>query len=119
MAQILITCNNWKVEVNECMSTVLALTFSGSDDVPTEADFNKAFGYFGSLREAETEVIKFEKSFQFVFKRLSDAEVALRGAGKYNIFGTTLVSFKLKIELESKASRSSTIQRLQIRCIPC
>lgn len=44
MAQILITCNNWKVEVNECMSTVLALTFSGSDDVPTEADFNKAFG---------------------------------------------------------------------------
>ncbi|RWW57871.1 hypothetical protein BHE74_00035311 [Ensete ventricosum] len=101
--------SNLQNDVDECMPTALVLTFSEASSIPAEADLIKLFGRYGPLMEAETEVTKSKNHAKIVFKRRSDAEVALSNAGKYSIFGHTLVSYRLRIlEAEPKASLSST-----------
>ncbi|XP_009416273.2 PWWP domain-containing protein 5 [Musa acuminata AAA Group] len=101
--------SNLQNDIDECMPTALVLTFSEASSIPAEADLIKLFGRYGPLVEAETEVTKSKNHAKIVFKRRSDAEVALSNAGKYSIFGHTLVSYRLRVlEVEPKASLSST-----------
>ncbi|KAG1339142.1 hypothetical protein COCNU_04G014480 [Cocos nucifera] len=103
--------NNLVENTEECMPTALILSFTESDALPSESDLISIFGRYGSLREAETEVLKRANRAKVVFKRRVDAEVAFSSAGKYSIFGPALVSYRLRyLSLSPKTSPSSTPQ---------
>ncbi|KAK1382423.1 PWWP domain-containing protein [Heracleum sosnowskyi] len=71
----------------DCSPTELILNFSEGHSLPTELNLNKIFRRFGPLRECETEVDRESRRARVVYKRCSDAEVALSSAGNFNIFG--------------------------------
>ncbi|XP_010920927.1 PWWP domain-containing protein 5 [Elaeis guineensis] len=101
--------NNLVENTEECMPTALILSFTESDALPSESDLISIFGRYGSLREAETEVLKKANRAKVVFKRRADAEVAFSSAGKYSIFGPALVSYRLRyLPSTPKTSPSST-----------
>ncbi|XP_061351343.1 PWWP domain-containing protein 5 [Gastrolobium bilobum] len=77
--------------------TAFTLKFTNLDSVPSTTDLNKIFGRFGPLIESKTELIKKTSCARVVFKKRSDAETAFSSAGKYRIFGPSLVSYRLKI----------------------
>ncbi|XP_072953938.1 uncharacterized protein [Typha angustifolia] len=85
--------------VGECTPTALLLSFNGSNSLPSETDLIRIFSRFGPLKEAETEVQKKTNSVKVIFKRRSDAERAFSSAGKYSIFGPSLLSYRLKSEI--------------------
>ncbi|KAF3442092.1 hypothetical protein FNV43_RR16008 [Rhamnella rubrinervis] len=93
-------------------STALILNFSDINSVPSESNLNEIFSRYGPLNESETEVLKKSRRAKVVFKRRSDAETAFSSAGKYSIFGPSLVSYRLKYSpsTPSKASLNSTKQ---------
>ncbi|XP_010558277.1 PREDICTED: uncharacterized protein LOC104826984 [Tarenaya hassleriana] len=74
----------------------LILNFTDLDSVPSVEKLNKIFSRYGALRESETEVMKKSKKAKVVFKRGEDAETAFSSAGKYSIFGPSLLSYRLK-----------------------
>ncbi|XP_057425707.1 PWWP domain-containing protein 5 [Lotus japonicus] len=83
---------------NEGISpTALTLKFTSLDSVPSIADLNKIFERFGPLIESKTELLEKTNRARVVFRRRSDAETAFSSAGKYSIFGPSLVSYRLKI----------------------
>ncbi|KAL5740720.1 hypothetical protein ACOSQ2_029900 [Xanthoceras sorbifolium] len=86
--------------------TALILNFTALDSVPSKENLNKIFSRFGPLNELETEVLK-SKRAKVVFKRRADAETAFSSAGKYSIFGPSLVSYCLKY-MSSAASKASS-----------
>lgn len=86
--------------------TALILNFTDMDSVPSKDNLNKIFSRFGPLNELETEVKK-SKRAKVVFKRRADAETAFSSAGKYSIFGPSLVSYCLKY-MPSTASKNSS-----------
>ncbi|XP_059646932.1 PWWP domain-containing protein 5-like [Cornus florida] len=75
--------------------TALVLNFMDLDAVPSEKNLNKIFSRYGPLNELETEVLKKSSRAKVVFKRRSDAETAFSSAGKFSIFGPSLVSYRL------------------------
>ncbi|XP_057549412.1 PWWP domain-containing protein 5-like [Amaranthus tricolor] len=75
--------------------TALTLKFSDLDSIPSEAKLNKIFSHFGSLKESETEVLTKKSCARVVFKRRSDAETAFSSSGKFEIFGPSLVCYRL------------------------
>ncbi|XP_027363050.1 uncharacterized protein LOC113870790 [Abrus precatorius] len=77
--------------------TALTLKFTSLDSVPSTTDLNKIFGRFGPLIESKTELLERTNRARVVFQRRSDAENAFSSAGKYSIFGPSLVSYRLKI----------------------
>ncbi|TKY52888.1 putative oxidoreductase GLYR1 [Spatholobus suberectus] len=77
--------------------TALTLKFTNLDSVPSTTDLNKIFGHFGPLIESKTELLEKTNRARVVFQRRSDAETAFSSAGKYSIFGPSLVSYRLKI----------------------
>ncbi|CAJ1968465.1 unnamed protein product [Sphenostylis stenocarpa] len=77
--------------------TALTLKFSNFDSVPSTTDLNKIFGRFGPLIQSKTELLERTNRARVVFLRRSDAETAFSSAGKYSIFGPSLVSYRLKI----------------------
>ncbi|KAK1561977.1 hypothetical protein Q3G72_004204 [Acer saccharum] len=86
--------------------TALILNFTDLDSVPSKENLNKIFSRFGPLNEFETEVLK-SKRAKVVFKRRADAETAFSSAGKYSIFGPSLVSYCLKY-MSSAPSKASS-----------
>lgn len=90
--------------------TALILKFSHLDSIPSESDLNKIFSRFGRVKESETEVLKKSNSAKVVFCRRDDAEAAFSSAGKYRIFGPSLVSYRLKYmpSLRSKSTPNKT-----------
>ncbi|RZB72429.1 uncharacterized protein LOC114380778 [Glycine soja] len=77
--------------------TALTLKFTNFDSVPSTTDLNNIFGRFGPLIESKTELLERTNRARVVFQRRSDAETAFSSAGKYSIFGPSLVSYRLKI----------------------
>ncbi|KAL4341612.1 hypothetical protein GQ457_08G019630 [Hibiscus cannabinus] len=76
--------------------TSLILKFCDSDSVPSVEELNKIFSHYGPLVTRGTEVFKKSIQAKVVFKRRTDAETAFSSSGKYNIFGPSLVSYRLK-----------------------
>lgn len=85
-------------------STVLILKFTNTDSIPAEETLNKIFGRFVSLKESETQVLKKSNKAKVVFKKQSDAEAAFSSAGKYSVFGPSLVSYRLNYAASSEPS---------------
>ncbi|ESW16524.1 hypothetical protein PHAVU_007G163600 [Phaseolus vulgaris] len=77
--------------------TALTLKFSSLDSVPSTTDLNNIFGRFGPLILSKTELLEKTNRARVVFLKRSDAEAAFSSAGKYSIFGPSLVSYRLKI----------------------
>ncbi|KAG4996145.1 hypothetical protein JHK85_027584 [Glycine max] len=90
--------------------TALTLKFTNLDSVPSTTDLNKIFARFGSLIESKTELLERTNRARVVFQRRSDAEAAFSSAGKYSIFGPSLVSYRLKI-LPRKPQQKGTVKR--------
>ncbi|WOL06325.1 hypothetical protein Cni_G15057 [Canna indica] len=82
--------------VDECTPTALILNFNGSKPLPSETDLIRIFGRYGPLKEALTEVQPKNNRVKVVFKRRADAETAFSSAGKYSIFGPSLLSYRLR-----------------------
>ncbi|THU68297.1 hypothetical protein C4D60_Mb08t02420 [Musa balbisiana] len=82
--------------VEECTPTALILNFSGSKSLPSETDLIRVFSRYGPLKEAATEVQRRNNRVKVVFKRRADAEIAFSSAGKYSIFGPSLLSYRLR-----------------------
>ncbi|KAJ6742591.1 TUDOR/PWWP/MBT SUPERFAMILY PROTEIN [Salix viminalis] len=76
--------------------TALILNFTDLEAVPSETNLNRIFSHFGPLKEMETRVLKKSKRAKVVFRRSADAETAFSSAGKYSVFGPSLVSYRLK-----------------------
>lgn len=86
--------------------TALILNFTDLDSVPSKENLNEIFSRYGPLNELETEVMK-SKRAKVVFKRRADAEAAFSSAGKYSIFGPSLVSYCLKYMPSKPSSRAT------------
>ncbi|RRT71445.1 hypothetical protein B296_00035539 [Ensete ventricosum] len=82
--------------VDEFMPTALVLNFNGSSPLPSETDLIRIFSRYGPLKEAATEVQQKNNRVVVVFKRRADAEIAFSNAGKYSIFGPSLLSYRLR-----------------------
>ncbi|XP_042506297.1 uncharacterized protein LOC122082662 [Macadamia integrifolia] len=82
-------------DYNSPAALILSFSESDADSIPSEKNLNILFRYFGPLKESETEVLKTTNCARVVFKRHTDAEVALSSAGKFSIFGPMHVSYRL------------------------
>lgn len=94
--------------VEDPYPTALILTFSDFDSVPSETNLNDVFKKYGPLYESKTEVTKKSRRARVVFKRTSDAEAAFSSTEKSSIFGTALISYRLKFLPPTKVSPSKT-----------
>lgn len=94
------------VHETDISPTALILNFKDLDFIPSEANLSKIFSRYGELNESQTEVLKKSKRAKVVFRRRADAETAFSSAGKYSIFGPSLVSYCLKYS-SSKSTTAS------------
>ncbi|KAJ6746638.1 ALDOLASE-RELATED [Salix koriyanagi] len=86
--------------------TALILNFTDLDAAPSETNLNRIFSHFGPLKEMETRVLKKSKRAKVVFRRSADAETAFSSAGKYSVFGPSLVSYRLKYTTSTNGKSS-------------
>ncbi|KAL5569240.1 hypothetical protein UlMin_025815 [Ulmus minor] len=93
--------------VSENAPAELVMNFSEVRSVPSETNLNKMFRRFGPLKEMETEVDWESSRARVIFKKTKDAEVAFNSAGKFNIFGPTLVNYQLNYTLSVPFKASS------------
>ncbi|KAL2323490.1 hypothetical protein Fmac_027869 [Flemingia macrophylla] len=79
--------------------TALTLKFRNLDCVPSTTYLNKIFSLFGPLLQLKTELLEKTSRAKVIalFQRRSDAEAAFRSAGKYRLFGPSLLGYRLKI----------------------
>ncbi|KAI3523010.1 hypothetical protein L1887_01063 [Cichorium endivia] len=75
--------------------TALILKFTNLDSVPAVTELNEIFSKYGSVRESETEVLRKSNCAKVVFEEKSNAETAFSSAGKFSIFGPSLISYRL------------------------
>ncbi|XP_043699387.1 uncharacterized protein LOC122650137 [Telopea speciosissima] len=99
-------------DYNSPAALILSFSESDTDCIPSEKNLNRLFRHFGPLKESETEVLKTSNCARVVFKRHTDAEIALSSAGKFNIFGSMLVSYSL-MYLPSTATKFPSLAALQ------
>ncbi|CAI9766303.1 unnamed protein product [Fraxinus pennsylvanica] len=74
----------------------LILTFTNLESIPSIINLNEIFSRYGPLNESETEVLSKSKRAKVFFKRRADAETVFNNRGLFGIFGSTLVSYRLK-----------------------
>ncbi|KAK1411167.1 hypothetical protein QVD17_37712 [Tagetes erecta] len=79
----------------ENLATEVILKYEVGINFCSEMQLNKMFRRFGPLMESETEVDRDGGRARVVFKKCFDAEVAHNSAGKFNIFGSTIVTYEL------------------------
>ncbi|XP_073298007.1 PWWP domain-containing protein 5-like [Primulina huaijiensis] len=79
----------------EYFPTALLLNFTNLDSIPPVENLNEIFKHYGPLDETETKILNKSKRAKVVFKRRADAEAAFSSAGKYSIFGPSLLSYRL------------------------
>ncbi|XP_024984971.1 uncharacterized protein LOC112520713 isoform X2 [Cynara cardunculus var. scolymus] len=79
----------------ENSATALILKFTNLDSIPSVTNLNEIFSRYGPVRETETEVMKKNNCAKVVFEAQSNAETAFSSAGKFSIFGPSLVSYRL------------------------
>lgn len=91
------TSNRVEHEKESSSPTAFTLKFTHLDLVPSITYVNEICGRFGPLIESKTELIERMNCVRVVFKRRIDAESAFIGTEKYNIFGSSLKSYRLKI----------------------
>ncbi|KAF7804490.1 Serine/threonine-protein kinase ATM [Senna tora] len=89
--------------------TALILNFTDFDSVPSKTNLSKIFSRFGPLIESQTELLKKSSRARVVFKRRSDAESAFSSAGKYSIFGPSLLSYSLKTQPSMSNRKASSV----------
>ncbi|KAJ9554862.1 hypothetical protein OSB04_009476 [Centaurea solstitialis] len=70
----------------ENSATALILKFANLDSIPSP---------LWAVRETETEVMKKNNCAKVVFEAQSNAETAFSSAGKFSIFGPSLISYRL------------------------
>lgn len=80
---------------NEDSATALILKFTNLDSIPSVANLNEIFSRYGPVRETETEVMKKNNCAKVVFEAQSNAETAFSSAGKFSIFGPSLIGYRL------------------------
>ncbi|CAI9289598.1 unnamed protein product [Lactuca saligna] len=73
----------------------LILKFTNLDSIPSVTNLNEIFRVYGSLMESETEVLKKSSCAKVVFEEKTNAEAAFSSAGKFGIFGPSLISYRL------------------------
>lgn len=95
----------------EYSPTGLILTFSNLESIPSITDLSDIFSRYGPVEESQTKVLSKSKRAKVVFKRRSDAETAFNCAGKFNIFGHSLVSYRLRYTSPRKASSTCKTKR--------
>lgn len=98
--------------VDENSPAEILMNFSEVNSVPSETNLNKMFRRFGPLKLSETEVDRDMSRARVVFKKSSDAEIAYSSAGRFNIFGSTVVNYQLNYTPSAlfKASPMDTSQ---------
>lgn len=98
--------------VDENSPAEILMNFSEVNSVPSETNLNKMFRRFGPLKLSETEVDRDMSRARVVFKKSSDAEIAYSSAGRFNIFGPTVVNYQLNYTPSAlfKASPMDTSQ---------
>ncbi|KAL3531897.1 hypothetical protein ACH5RR_005418 [Cinchona calisaya] len=98
---------------NEYSPTSMILNFTDLESVPSITNLNNIFKRYGPLEELQTKILSKSKRAKVVFKRRSDAETAFSSAGKFSIFGPSLVSYRLKYTPPPprKASSASKTKR--------
>ncbi|KAL2533672.1 Uncharacterized protein Adt_07023 [Abeliophyllum distichum] len=74
----------------------LILTFTNVESIPSITNLNEIFSRYGHLNESETEVLSKSKRAKVFFKRRADAETVFNNTGPFGIFGSSLVSYRLK-----------------------
>lgn len=98
-------------DLEELSPTALILKFTNLDAVPSVSNLNEIFRRYGPLNESYTEVLTKSSRAKVVFERRSDAETAFSSAGKFSIFGPSLVSYRLKYLPFTPLKHSSTPKR--------
>jgi PWWP domain len=98
--------------LDECNPTALLLTFGTRyGTVPSEMDIVRIFSQYGPLKEWEME--KMDGSTNrvwIVFKRRADAEMAFSNLRKQNVFGPSLLSYRLVYEMDEKGEQDKKIK---------
>lgn len=98
--------------------TALTLKFTDINSIPAENKLNKIFSHFGPLKESETEVLGKKHCARVVFKRRADAETAFSSSGKFEIFGPSLVCYRLNFAPSPRKSPSVEAKRRKKDEIP-
>ncbi|XP_010452156.1 PREDICTED: uncharacterized protein LOC104734309 [Camelina sativa] len=88
----------------------LILKFADSGSVPSVEKLNEIFNRYGPLYESKTKVTKKGKRARVLFKKSEDAKTAFSSAGKYSIFGPSLLSYRLEYVCpKAKKSNNMTV----------
>lgn len=102
---------------DKMLRTALLLRFSKQGHVPSATDLNKIFSCYGPLHESETKIMK-RNLAKVVFKKHCDAEVAFSSTGKYSIFGSSLISYRLKYLIAKPRTVSSQCRKPRKKAAP-
>ncbi|ERN06695.1 uncharacterized protein LOC18434896 [Amborella trichopoda] len=83
-------------ETQKDSPAALIISFARGFNLPSQTDLVGIFSKFGPLKESETEVSKDSGCARLVFERSSDAEAALNSSSKSSVFGSAVVSYRVR-----------------------
>ncbi|XP_078180062.1 uncharacterized protein LOC144574069 isoform X3 [Carex rostrata] len=100
--------------LDECNPTALLLSFGTRyGTVPSEMDIVRIFSRYGPLKEWEMGKVEGSANRAWiVFKRRADAEMAFSSLRKQNVFGPSLLSYRLVYEVPEKSEQEKKVGAL-------